>query len=179
MWAIVNGEDHTGVTLLEMREGIDEGAIADQRRIQIGEDETIAEVMERVSDAYVDLLHANLDKLCTGGVTVREQDVVRATYACKRLPEDNRIDWRAPSRRVLDLIRGVTRPYPGAWTTLDGEKVVIWSAAADPSSRRYAGRVPGRVIALSPPAVLTGDGAIVLHELEGSVSNLKMSTTLR
>jgi methionyl-tRNA formyltransferase len=178
VWAIVNGEDHTGVTLLEMSENIDEGAIADQRRIAIAEGDTIASVMERVTEAYVEVLRANFGALCSGGVTLRPQDESRATYACKRLPDDNRIDWSAPSRRVLDLVRGVTRPYPGAWTALDGERLTVWSASADPSGGRYAGRVPGRIVALEPPTVLTGDGAVVLHEIEGSI-RFRMSSTLR
>jgi methionyl-tRNA formyltransferase len=179
VWAIVNGEDHTGVTLLAMDEEIDKGGILDQRRISIGANETIAIVVERVSDAYIELLRANFAKLCAGGVALRPQDETRATYACKRLPDDNRIDWSAPSRRLLDLVRGVTRPYPGAWTTLDRERLIVWSASADPSGRRYAGRVPGRVVSLLPLTVLTGDGAVVLGEIDPSTAGLKMSSTLR
>lgn len=166
VWAIVNGEDHTGVTLLGMAEGIDEGGIVDQRRVAIGIEDTIASVMERVTDAYIDLLRTNFAKL-VDGVTTTPQDETRATYTCKRLPDDNRIDWSAPAESILNLIRGTTRPYPGAWTTLDGARVAIWSASRDTSGRRYVGCVPGRVVAMVPVTVLAGDGsAIVLSEVQ-------------
>ena len=169
VWAMINGESSTGVTLLRMAEGVDEGDIVEQRRVPIGDDDTIAEVMERVTGTYVDLLRANFSALLRGSVAATPQDHSRATYGCRRLPSDARIDWRASSRTILNLIRASTFPYPGAFTTLDGKRLTIWSASPPPpDQRRYAGRVPGRVIGRigNGVGVLTGDGTVVVTEVQ-------------
>lgn len=169
VWAIANGEDHTGVTILVMAEGVDEGDIVDQRRVPIGAGDTIADVMQRVTATYLELLRANLAKLTTGAADAKPQDHARATYCCKRVPEDNAIDWTRGSAEILDLIRAVTQPYPGAFTTLDGAKLIVWSASALPAdARRFVGRIPGRVAGPHGDGVivLTGDGGIVVREVQ-------------
>jgi len=166
VWAMINGESSTGVTLLRMAEGADEGDVVDQRRVPIGPEETIADVMARVTETYVDVLRANFDALVAGTAVGKPQDHARATYGCKRLPADARIDWSASSVSILNLIRASTSPYPGAFTTLDGKRLTVWSAS--PSPRVYAGGVPGRVVGRlgAGVGVLTGDGAIVVTELQ-------------
>src|SRR5436309_9099782 len=79
-WAIVNGEDHTGVTLFEISEEMDAGPVVDQERVPIGPIETIAEVLERVTDAYLRLLERNLPRLLAGSAPRAAQDHRRATY---------------------------------------------------------------------------------------------------
>jgi methionyl-tRNA formyltransferase len=169
VWAIVNGEDHTGVSLIEMAEAIDEGDIVDQRRVVIGPEETIATVFVRVTDTYVDLLRLNFPAIAAGTARATPQDHALATYACKRLPEDNAIDWRAGTEPVLNLIRGVTRPYTGAFTSFLGQKLTVWSASHLPKHAPcYRGRVPGRVVAIQAEGVvvLTGDGAVLVSEVQ-------------
>lgn len=169
VWAIVRGEDHTGVTVFRMTEGFDAGEVADQERVPIGADETIAEVLERVTAAYLALLERNLSALLAGTPQLRAQDPAAVTYCCKRLPEDNEIDWRAPTREVYDLIRAVTRPYPGAFTLLDGRRLTVWGAKRLGPVPRYVGRVPGRVVEVrrgEGSVVLTGDGALLLTRVQ-------------
>jgi methionyl-tRNA formyltransferase len=170
VWAIVNGEDHTGVTLFEMADAIDAGAIVDQRRVRIALTDTIATVIERVTDVYLAMLEDNLPALLAGSAPRRWQDETAATYTCRRLASDGVIDWSAPSRRIYDLIRAVTKPYWGARTTLDGRELRIWESRLLPESARYVGRVPGRVIDSRPgvgATVLTGDGALLLTRVQG------------
>jgi methionyl-tRNA formyltransferase len=169
VWAILNGEDHTGVTLFEMAEEVDSGDIVDQERVPIGPDDPIRVVMERVTEAYLTLLERNLEALLAGTAPRRPQDPSRATYTCKRLPQDNRIDWKAPTAAVYNLIRAVSAPYPGAYTFLDGRKLIVWAARRLPDAPRYVGRVPGRVVEVRPGegvVVLTGDGALLLTEVQ-------------
>ena len=172
VWAILNGEDHTGVTLFEISEEVDSGDIVDQKRIPILPEETIRDVMEKVTDAYLELLRDHLHGLVQGTARRRPQDQSRATYTCKRLPEDNWIDWNSSSRKIFDLIRAVSAPYSGAYTYLNGKKLTVWSARIL-ESRSYAGRIPGRVVEVREgegACVLTQDGLLLLTEvqLEGS-----------
>lgn len=169
VWAIINGEDHTGVTLFEIAEEMDAGDIIDQERIVIGPDDTIAVVMERVTQTYLQLLERNLDGLITGTAPRYRQDHSRATYTCRRLPEDNQIDWAWSSNSIYNLIRAVSAPYPGAYTYFSGQKMRVWSARRVTNARRYVGRIPGRVVEVrrgEGSVVLTGDGALLLSEVQ-------------
>ena len=169
VWAIANGEDHTGVTLFEMVEAVDAGDIVDQQRVPIGADDTIATVVERVTNSYVTLLQKNLSKLLAGNTPRTPQDHGRATYTCRRTAEDNRIDWNWPTERVYNLVRAVTAPYSGAFTSHDGRRVVAWSARPLRDAPRYVGRAPGRVVDVQAGrgvVVLTGDGSLLIENVQ-------------
>src|SRR5690606_6269303 len=120
VWAIINGEDHTGVTLFEIAPDVDSGDIIAQAPVSIGPDDTIADVMEKVTLTYLQLLEDNIRDLLAGKAQRHPQDQSRATFTCKRLPEDNKIDWTQPTKDIYNLIRATTAPYPGAFTTLGG-----------------------------------------------------------
>ncbi len=167
VWAMINGEDHTGVTLFEMVEDYDRGDIVGQERVPIAPADTIDLVTYRVTDAYVRVLEKYLPALLNGTATLIPQDEAQATYTCKLLPEDFRIDWSWPTSRIDNLIRAVTAPYAGAYTTLNGQKLTIW--AAQPVAAPYVGRIPGRVInmdAASGVTILTGDSALLLTRVQ-------------
>ena len=169
VWAMINGEDHTGVTLFEIAEKIDYGDIIDQVRIPIGKDETIAVVMDRVTQGYLDALDVNLENLLSGSAARMPQDHSRATYTRKRLPEDNLIDWKLPATKIYNLIRAVGKPYYGAYTYLNGERITVWKALLFDEEHNYVGDIPGRVSELVPNKgtfVQTGDGRILLTEVQ-------------
>lgn len=182
VWAVANGEDHTGVTLFEMTEAVDSGAIVDQRPIPIGPDDTIAEVMERVTSVYLTLLDANLAFLLDGSAARRAQDHSLATYTCKRVAADGRIDWSASSRAIHNLVRAHTRPYWGAFTSLDGRECRIWEARVVIDPPVYVGRVPGRVVEVragTGVTVLTGDGALLVKTVQLDGDPVAASEVLR
>ena len=169
VWAILNGEDHTGVTLFEAAEGVDSGAIVAQRRVPIAPDDTIADVVPRVTGAYLDVLTEQWPALLAGSAPHTPQNEAHATYTCRRLPSDNRIDWSRPAREVYNLIRAVTAPYPGAFTTFEGEPLIVWRARRLPDYPRYVGVVPGRVVEIRPGlgvVVLCGSGALLVEEVQ-------------
>ncbi len=169
VWAMINGEDHTGVTLFEIAEEVDAGDIVDQQSVSIGPEDPIAAVMERVSQTYLDLLERNLHRLLEGSAPRSPQDHTLATFTCKRIPEDNQIDWSTSSQSIFNLIRASSSPYPGAFTYLADQKMYIWSAQMLPNFRPHVGRIPGRVIEVRPgegSVVLTGDGAILLTRVQ-------------
>jgi methionyl-tRNA formyltransferase len=167
-WAIINGESQTGATLFAITQEIDAGDIVGQRTVPIGAKDTIATVMSRVTEAYLALLTDHLDGLLMGVAPRRAQDQTAASYGCKRMPEDNAIDWTAPASCIHNLVRAVTHPYPGAYTTLEGRRLRIWSTATV-DGLRYVGRVPGAVVEVRPGSgavVLTGDGALLVERVQ-------------
>ncbi|MFN8531219.1 MAG: formyltransferase family protein [Anaerolineae bacterium] len=168
VWAMINGENSTGVTLFQMADEVDNGDIIAQTRVPIGETDTIADVMEAVTEAYLTVLEANFTALIEKTAVGVPQNHVRATYTCRRLPEDNAIQWDSSTRSIYNLIRAVTAPYNGAWTTLNGERLVIWSAKRMLGFPSYIGRMPGRIVEVRRgvgAVVLTGDGALLITEV--------------
>ncbi len=149
-WAVLHGERETGATLHEMVAKPDAGRIVDQEPVPIGENDTAAEVFARVSAAAGTVLERALPALLAGTATPRDQDLSRGSYFGGRRPEDGRIDWRQPARRVHDLVRAVAPPYPGAFSALGGRRVLVlrtWWSDAQPA------------LDPAPPGTLAAEGA--------------------
>ena len=119
-WAVLNGEDHTGATLHCMVGKADAGDIVDQERVEIGPRDTAAQVTERVVEAAVRVLGRQVENLLSGTAPRIVQDESMATCFGGRRPEDGRIDWAWPRQRIFNLVRAVTRPYPGAFADFAG-----------------------------------------------------------
>ena len=169
VWAIINGEEQTGVTLFEIAPDVDSGDIIAQAPVHIGQDDTIANVMERVTVTYLRLLEENITALLNGTAQRRPQDHSQATFTCKRLPEDNQIDWTQPTKYIYNLIRATTTPYHGAFTVLGGRKLTVWGARRLENPREYVGSIPGRLVEVLPERgsiVLTTDGALLLTQVQ-------------
>lgn len=169
VWAMINGEDYTGVTLLEMADDFDAGDIIDQTRVAIGPDDTIAALLERVTESYLNLLDNHLPDLLAGTVSATPQEHSRATYTAKLVPGDFEIDWHWSTERIYNLIRATTTPYAGAFTHFEGQKLYVWGAKLLDRPRQYVGRIPGRVAEIREgegTVILTGDGLLLLTEVQ-------------
>jgi methionyl-tRNA formyltransferase len=116
-WAVLHGETQTGATLHEMVEKPDAGRIVDQEAVAILPDELAVEVFGKVTGAAERVLKRSLPKLIDGSAVLRAQELSRGSYFGGRRPEDGRIDWSAPAKRIHDLVRAVAPPYPGALPT--------------------------------------------------------------
>lgn len=167
-WAIINGEEKTGVTLFFLDEGMDSGDIIAQKVISIGIADTAAEVYQKTKVASIALLMKNLEALKTGRVPRRKQDESQATYACARTPEDGLISWGDTSIKIHNLVRALSYPYPGASTTYQGKKLAVQRTSLVKSPRMYVGSVPGRIVGIEKDSVevLTGDGLLQVDEIQ-------------
>jgi methionyl-tRNA formyltransferase len=92
------------------------------------------------------------------------QNAKEATYFGARSPEDGRLDWSWPARRIHNMVRALTRPYPGAFTFLGGKKLYVWKGA--PAPGQAAGQ-PGKVFGplADGIAVVTGEGLYVVKQV--------------
>ncbi|MCE9650777.1 MAG: formyltransferase [Parvibaculum sp.] len=156
-WAIINGERETGVTLHVMVKAADAGDIIDREAVPIGPEETAGEVAKRIPAAAVAIVARQIEALKTGTAPREKQDESKVTYFGIRKPEDGRIDWSQPARRVADLVRAVTAPFPGAFTTLRGRPLMVWRVRVAAGEGR-----PGEVLSLAPLLVACGSGAVEL-----------------
>jgi methionyl-tRNA formyltransferase len=125
-WAVLEGATETGATLHFMVEKADAGDIVDSESVPISPDETAIDVQRKVAAAAVRVLARQLPAIKAGSAPRRPQDPARAFSRGRRTPEDGRIDWNQPARRIHDLVRAVTHPFPGAFTDSFPEKTWIW-----------------------------------------------------
>ena len=124
-WAVLHGETQTGATLHEMVEKPDAGRIVDQEAVTILPDDRAVEVFGKVTGAAKQVLARSLPGLIDGSAALRTQDLSKGSYFGGRRPEDGRIDWSQPAKRIHDLVRAVAPPYPGAFTEVDGKKLRV------------------------------------------------------
>jgi methionyl-tRNA formyltransferase len=124
-WAILNGETETGATLHEMTPKPDAGRIVDQEAVPILPDDLAVDVFHKVTGAAERVLARSLPGLVAGTAVLRPQDLSRGSYFGGRRPEDGRIDWKQPARRIHDLVRAVAPPYPGAFTDFEGKRLRV------------------------------------------------------
>ncbi len=141
-WAILNGETQTGVTLHVMVERADAGDIVDQEAVAIGADETAGEVQKRIPAAAVAVLNRQIENLTSGRAPRRVQDPSKVTYFGRRRPEDGEIRWDQAPLRIHNFVRALSEPFPGAFTEVNGKKLIVWAAGlARPMGRLKPGEL--------------------------------------
>ena len=131
VWAIINGEEKTGVTYFYFDEGVDSGDIIAQEEIEIGNSNTIKEVYKKAEFAAKSLIIKYLPLLAIGKAPRIKQDSSKRRIFPQRKPSDGEIDWNWDSRRIKNFIRAQTRPYPGAFTIINGKKITIWDSSVE------------------------------------------------
>lgn len=135
-WAIVRGETETGVTTMQMDEGLDTGAIYLQRATPIGDAETAPQVLTRLATLGAELLGETLLRL--DELEPRPQREEEATHAPILRREDGLIDWSASALEIDRRVRGF-QPWPNAHTQFRGQRLIIYQAAPRNASEAEAG----------------------------------------
>lgn len=163
-WAVINGEDKTGVTIMQMDEGLDTGDIIAQREVLIAQDETGESLFEKLSVLGADLLVETLDAIREDNVVRKKQDPALSSYARMLKKEDGRIDWSRTSKQIEQQIRGMNS-WPSAYTIWNGKILKIWKAQWNQSVHAYA---PGTLITVEKESVMAacGEGMIKILELQ-------------
>ncbi len=162
-WVLIAGEERTGVTLHFMVEKPDAGDIVAQKEVSIVFEDDVFSVYMKLVGAARELMQDVLPGLEAGTFTRRVQ-TGPSSYFGGRKPEDGFIDWTKDSLSIYNLTRAVTHPYPGAFTYLDGKKLLIWKAYPENVSPRD---VPaGTVISEDPLLVKTGSGSLRLISVQ-------------
>jgi len=167
-WAIIHGETETGVTLHYMVAKPDAGDIVAQRKVTIDFEDTARTVFDKMTIAARELMRDTLPLLREGRAPRVPQDLSKGSYFSGRKPEDGRIDWNWSALRIYNLVRAVTHPYPGAFTSLGGRKLFVWKSYPLPDVKQTA--TVGQVVAIDEEkqAALaqTGDGVLRLERVQ-------------
>jgi methionyl-tRNA formyltransferase len=128
VWSIINGESETGVSFFYLEDRVDSGDIIAQRKFAIEETDTIRELINKTTDASLQMVKEYLPMIAAGTAPRIRQDESIATTVPQRKPEDGLIDWTWDIKRIKNFIRAQTKPYPGAYTIIEGKKITIWNA---------------------------------------------------
>jgi methionyl-tRNA formyltransferase len=125
-WAIINGEEKTGVTTMFIEEELDSGPILLQRETPIGPSETTPELMQRLAGVGADLLSETLAQLDV--ITPQPQLDKDASFAPILRKTDGAIRWSSPAGNIERGVRGF-QPWPNAYTNYNSQRLIIWKAA--------------------------------------------------
>jgi methionyl-tRNA formyltransferase len=162
-WMLVNGEREAGVTLHHMVARADAGDIVGQQAVAIDDSDNALSLYRKLIPLGVELVAEMHPRIVTGTAPRLKQDISKGSYFGRRRPEDGRIDWRWPARRIFNLVRAVTHPYPGAFCFADGKKLLVWNAtiAFEGGNRGAAGQIV-RESSNGSIEVAAGEGSVTL-----------------
>ena len=162
-WAIANGDIETGVTTMQIDEGLDTGPLLLARALSIGPTERAGELELRLAALGGGLLVETIAGLEQGTVVPRAQDPALASHAPLLHKEDGRVDWTAAARAIGCRVRGF-HPWPGAHTHHDGRLLKLLRARESGP----AAAEPGRVLDVSAAgvSVACGEGSLLLEEVQ-------------
>lgn len=183
-WAIINGESETGNSLMWLAEGVDAGDLINQQAFPITAFDTCGTLYDRVAETNRDMVLDLLTKLTAGESCGTPQQHTDALILPRRRPKDGLINWNSPSKEIYNLVRAVTRPYPGAFGELLGNTYKIWKVAQLPIGKTSAsaGTILGPVVSPEDSAcgllVATADGVILVLEIEDEQGNVISGKTL-
>jgi methionyl-tRNA formyltransferase len=160
-WAVINGEKQTGATLHYMVAKPDAGDIVDQEKVAIDFSDTALDVFCKVTDAAERVIARCWPLLREGKASRSPMNLSVGSYFGGRKPEDGRIDWNRSAVAIYNLVRGVTHPYPGAFSFLDGTKVFLWKSWPTEGDGK-----PGEIVSTSPFLVGTGKGLLEIRSIQ-------------
>ncbi len=163
-WAILKGEQKTGITIILMDEGMDTGDILSQVEMPIQREDTGETLQMRLSALGGDLLMETIQKMKTRSIVPRPQDHSKATYAPSLKKEDGRIDWKKSAEEIDRQIRAFN-PWPGAFTGWEKGLLKIFKGEVRKEAPKgEAGRVTW--VGVDFIEVTTGHGSLLLKEVQ-------------
>jgi len=163
VWAIINGETKVGVTVHKIDTGVDTGDILLQKEIELDEENTGSDVLSKYNIIYPKLINDTINVILDNKAVFIEQVKSKATYFGKRIPEDGKINWNWSKERTRNWVRAQANPYPGAFTYLNNEKIIINRVSFSEMAYSY-NMVNGKVLSAIPLIVKTPNGALELKD---------------
>lgn len=172
-WAVINGDTETGVTTFFLKHEIDTGDIIARERIEIGPDDNVGDVHDRLMVLGADLTIKTIDSILDGSLKTIPQDQMAAmestlpTPAPKIFHDTCHIDWARAASEVHNLVRGMS-PYPGAWSMVaDGD--------SEPFSMKiYQTKLTGRVATDIPGSIVVESGRLLVNTADEQIEVLTL-----
>lgn len=165
-WCIINGEQETGVTIMQMDEGVDTGDILSTVTVPIAQDETAESLFEKLSKEGAKLIVDTLPKLERGELTPIKQDEAKSSHTKMMDKSLGKIDWQKSAAEIERLVRGLNS-WPSAYTYMNGKSVKLWRCAVadnDFDSMERAGELVN--VTKNTIEVACGKGILQICELQ-------------
>jgi UDP-4-amino-4-deoxy-L-arabinose formyltransferase/UDP-glucuronic acid dehydrogenase (UDP-4-keto-hexauronic acid decarboxylating) len=161
-WSLIEGLDRFLLSLITLDEGADSGNVVTTKKYDITDHDTISTLYYKLVVALEAMLVNSIPRIINGNIKFEDQSG-EPTYYPKRAPEDGGIHWEDPTETIYNLIRAVTRPYPGAFTQCNGKRIFVWEAI--PFSDDFVFEAePGTII-----QVFTTSGEFVVKTVDGTL----------
>ena len=156
-WAIINGENRTGVTAHMMAEDFDTGDIICQKFVAIDTNETATDIFYKTLPLFGELALESVSKLISGNVKLIKQDLSQKTFFHKRSIADSKINWNLSRETIHNLVKAQSDPYPNAFTYYNSALVKIKSTEL---TDEFYGGTPGRVFSVLEEGVVVTCGNV-------------------
>jgi len=167
-WSLIEDLNRFLLSVIRLDEGVDSGDIVDTVKYDINDHDDIRTLYYKLVVATTDILDRTIEDIARGDFEFSEQ-TGDPTYYPKRTPEDGGIPWEAPTRKIYDLVRAVSRPYPGAFTEHDGTRILVWEAQPFSDDFRFDAE-PGTIVQVFVTrdefVVATADGSLLVTDWE-------------
>lgn len=161
-WAVINGDETTGVTTQRMDVGVDTGDIIETAQLRIAEDETGGSLFDKLAMVGAKLCVSTMEKIEKGEATYTPQKEEEATHTKKIEKELGNVDWSKSAKEIECLIRGLN-PWPSAYTHLNGKTLKLWQARVVDENSALK---PGTIAKVTKNEILVQTGAGMLSLLE-------------
>ncbi|MGA0082515.1 MAG: methionyl-tRNA formyltransferase [Candidatus Nanopelagicales bacterium] len=162
IWALSLGLNRTGSTFFVMNEGVDSGDLISQRVVPIEVEENAGSLYEKLIKVALDQIREFLPMLKNGNIPIIKQNDLQSNTWRKRSDKDGRIDWRMSARTIHNLVKAITKPYPGAYFEYENERIIVWKSTVIPGINENI--EPGKILSTSKngPVVKCGEESIKL-----------------
>lgn len=163
-WAVINGEEYSGVTIMQMDIGIDTGDIITQRKVRLAEDETGGSLFDRLAQVGGELCVETMQLIEEGKAVWTPQEESLSTHTKMIDKSFGNISWSQSAVQIERLIRGLN-PWPSAFTKIDGKTFKIWQAQV---IEKNTDQQPGTIVKADKHSlwVQTGEGVLNLLEVQ-------------
>ena len=162
-WVLVKGEKETGATLHYMVAKADAGDIVGQKVVPISNEDTALTLTQKVTAAACEIIKEVYPLIETKNLKPRKQDMSISTYFGRRTPADGLIHWNQNAQTIYNLIRAVTKPFPGAFFEDGGKKIIIWRAKVLPTKTQTAA---GTTVSKTPYIITAADKDLEILDFE-------------
>lgn len=165
-WAIINGESISGVTTMFMDAGLDTGDAILTKSCNISQEMTTGELHDQLMIMGANLLEETVELLAVDAAPRHPQNSDESSYAPLLKKSTEKIDWSLAAAKIHDQVRGLN-PWPGAYTTYNGQVMKIWQTKVVESVASYSDK-PGQICQITPQGftVATGDGILEIIEIQ-------------
>ena len=174
IWSIINNEKKTGITAHVIDEGCDTGDIISQIEINIDDNDTGNDILEKYNSEYFKIIKKVIKKIKSKNIILKKQNEREATFFGKRTPEQGLINWNWQKERIKNWVRALSYPYPGSFSYINSKKVIIDEVDFVNLGYRYDDQ-NGKIVSIKPLLVKTPNGIIRIKKIRNNIHNIKIN----